>query len=60
MNLFLIIILIILIGEYILGLVVDTLNVKHVQTDLPEAFSGYYDGEKYGKIPTVPQRKHPI
>ena len=49
MNLFLIIILIILIGEYILGLVVDTLNVKHVQTDLPEAFSGYYDGEKYGK-----------
>jgi STE24 endopeptidase len=49
MNLFLIIILIILIGEYILGLVVDTLNVKHVQTDLPEAFSGYYDGEKYRK-----------
>jgi STE24 endopeptidase len=49
MNLFLIIILIILIGDYILGLVVDTLNVKHVQTDLPEAFSGYYDGEKYRK-----------
>ena len=49
MNLFLIIILIILIGDYILGLVVDSLNVKHLKTDLPEAFSGYYDGEKYKK-----------
>ena len=49
MNLFLIIILIILLGDYILGLVVDTLNVKNLQTDLPEAFSGYYDAEKYKK-----------
>ncbi|MCP4579879.1 MAG: M48 family metallopeptidase [Deltaproteobacteria bacterium] len=49
MNLFLIIILIILIGDYVLGLVVDVLNVKHLQTDLPETFSGYYDGEKYRK-----------
>ena len=49
MNVFLIIILLILIGDYALGLVVDTLNVKHLKTDLPVAFSGYYDGEKYRK-----------
>ena len=49
MNVFLIIILFILIGDYALGLVVDTLNVKHLKTDLPGAFSGYYDGEKYSK-----------
>ena len=49
MNLFLIIILMILIGDYVLGLVVDVLNVKHLKTHLPEAFSGYYDGEKYRK-----------
>ena len=49
MNAFLIIILVILIGDYVLGLVVDSLNVKHLKTDLPEAFSGYYDGEKYRK-----------
>jgi STE24 endopeptidase len=49
MNAFLIIILFILIGDYALGLVVDALNVKHLKTDLPVAFSGYYDGEKYRK-----------
>ena len=49
MNAFLIIILVILIGDYVLGLVVDSLNVKHLKTDLPAAFSGYYDGEKYRK-----------
>ena len=49
MNVFLIIILFIIIGDYALGLVVDVLNVKHLKTDLPGAFSGYYDGEKYRK-----------
>jgi STE24 endopeptidase len=49
MNAFLIIILFILVGDYFLGLVVDVLNVKHLKTDLPGAFSGYYDGEKYRK-----------
>ena len=59
MNLFLIIILVILIGDYILGLVVDVLNVKHLQTDLPAAFSGYYDEEKYKKSPRNTSRKTP-
>ena len=49
MNLFLIIILVILVGDYLLGVVVDVLNVKHLKTDLPAAFSGYYDEEKYRK-----------
>ncbi len=49
MNTFLIIILVILVGDYVLGLVVDILNVKHLKTQLPEAFSGYYDAEKYKK-----------
>ena len=49
MNAFLIIILFILVGDYVLGLVVDVLNVKHLKTELPGAFSGYYDGEKYRK-----------
>jgi STE24 endopeptidase len=49
MNLFLVIILVILIGDYVLGLVVDVLNVKYLKTDLPAAFSGYYDEEKYRK-----------
>jgi len=46
---FLIIILAILIGEYLLNLIVDTKNVRHLRTDLPEEFSDYYDREKYRK-----------
>jgi len=49
MNTYLIIILSIIIVDYILDIVVDTLNVKHIKTDLPEEFEGYYDAEKYKK-----------
>ena len=49
MNFFLIIILAILIGTYLLDLIVDTLNVRHVNTNLPEEFKGYYDAKKYKK-----------
>ena len=49
MNIFLIIILGILIGDYLLGLTVDTLNARHLKTDLPEEFDGYYDQAKYKK-----------
>jgi len=49
MNYFLIIILSVLIGTYLLDLVVDTLNVRHVKTDLPEEFRDCYDAEKYKK-----------
>jgi STE24 endopeptidase len=49
MNFFLIIILVILIGNYLLDIIVETLNVRYVKTDLPEEFEGYYDAEKYKK-----------
>jgi STE24 endopeptidase len=48
-NYFLVIILAILIGTYVLDLIVDTLNVRHAKTDLPEEFKGFYDSEKYKK-----------
>jgi len=49
MNLYLILILAILIGSYLLDLIVDTLNLKHMKTDLPEEFQGHYDPAKYEK-----------
>lgn len=49
MNFFLVIVLAILVGNYLLDLIVETLNVRHVRTDLPEEFEGYYDAEKYKK-----------
>lgn len=58
MNYFLVIILVILVGSYVLDVIVDILNVRHAKTDLPEEFEGYYDAETYkksqeylGKIP---------
>ena len=47
MNYFLVIILAILIGTYLLDLIVDTLNVKHAKTNLPKEFEGYYNADKY-------------
>ncbi|MBW1779714.1 MAG: M48 family metallopeptidase [Deltaproteobacteria bacterium] len=49
MNLFLIVILAILIGDYLLNLIVDAQNIRHLNTELPEEFAGYYDREKYKK-----------
>jgi STE24 endopeptidase len=46
-NFFLILILIIILGDYILDIVVETLNVRHISTDLPDEFAGYYDAQKY-------------
>jgi len=49
MNYFLIIILAVLIGTYLLDLVVDTLNTRHLKTELPEEFRDCYDADKYKK-----------
>ncbi len=49
MNLFFVLIIAILIGTYLLDLIVDTINVRHVKTDLPAEFEGFYDAEKYKK-----------
>jgi len=46
-NIFLILILIIIVGNYILDIVVETLNVRHLSTELPDEFVGYYDAQKY-------------
>ena len=43
MNYFLIIILAVIIGNYLLELAVEILNVRHLSTELPGEFDGYYD-----------------
>ncbi|MBU2063759.1 MAG: M48 family metallopeptidase [Candidatus Omnitrophica bacterium] len=47
MNIYLIIILVILIGKYILNTAVEILNIKHTGYVLPAEFEGYYDARKY-------------
>jgi STE24 endopeptidase len=47
MNSYLIVILLILVIRYLLDLVSDWLNVRHLSTELPAEFKGYYDDEKY-------------
>ena len=49
MNIYLIIILAILVGQYLLGLTSDLLNVSNIQEELPEEFKDVYDKEKYKK-----------
>ena len=49
MNIYLAIILTILIGEYILDLIVENLNVRSASSVLPMEFEGYYDAEEYKK-----------
>ena len=49
MNIYLAVILLIIAGDFILGLVVDSLNMKHLSTTLPEEFEGWYDAERYRK-----------
>jgi STE24 endopeptidase len=49
MNTYLILILIILIGTYLLDLIVDIVNARHVSTELPQEFKGIYDEAKYKK-----------
>ena len=47
MNFFLVIILAILITTYLLDLIIDILNVRHVKTKLPGEFKGFIDPKKY-------------
>lgn len=49
MNTYLIVILAILIGNYILDLIVEFLNVKSIKKELPGEFEGFYDAAKYKK-----------
>lgn len=47
MNIFGVIILAALLLDYVLNLVADTLNLKHLKKELPEEFSDVYDKEEY-------------
>ncbi len=49
MNIYLVVILAILIGNYILNLIVELLNLKALKSELPKEFEGYYDVDKYKK-----------
>ena len=39
----------ILVGNYILSLVVDILNVRALKLELPGEFQNYYDPQRYSK-----------
>ncbi|UCB57138.1 MAG: M48 family peptidase, partial [Candidatus Omnitrophota bacterium] len=49
MNIYLSIILIILISDYLLELFVESLNVRRASNILPREFDSYYDADKYKK-----------
>ncbi len=49
MNGYLIFILALLIFNWLLSLIVETLNVRNVSTKIPEEFDEIYDDEKYAK-----------
>ena len=49
MNVYLIIIISVIVGNYLLDIAVETLNVRHAKTALPEEYEGYYDPEEYKK-----------
>jgi STE24 endopeptidase len=49
MNGYLIFILALLVFNWLLSLIVETLNVRNVSTEIPAEFQGIYDVEKYAK-----------
>ena len=49
MNIYFIVIISVLIFDYLLSLVVDFLNIKSLDPNLPEEFSDTFDKEKYIK-----------
>ena len=49
MNIYLIIILTAILGEFFLRTVARVLNLKALDPNLPQEFQGYYETDKYGK-----------
>lgn len=43
MNIYLIVISIILVGEYLIGVVTERLNLQRLSPEVLESFKGYYD-----------------
>lgn len=48
-NVYFVVIIAILIGNYLLDMIVNLLNVRHANVHLPREFVGCYDAEKYRK-----------
>jgi STE24 endopeptidase len=48
-NIYLIIILIIFLGTYLLHIISDVLNLQNISHELPDEFIGFYDSAKYKK-----------
>ncbi len=49
MNIYLVVILAIIIGNYILDLIIELLNIRSIREELPREFEGFYDLAKYKK-----------
>jgi len=49
MNPYLLFVLFVLAGSFVLNLVVEGLNLRCLGTALPEELAGFYDGEKYAR-----------
>ncbi|VGO14595.1 Protease HtpX [Pontiella desulfatans] len=49
MNSYLIFILALMAFNWLLSLIVETLNIRNVTTEIPDEFHGIYDDEKYAK-----------
>lgn len=49
MNPYLVFIITFIIITYILELIVEWLNLKHISPDLPDEFNNYYDNDRYKK-----------
>ena len=49
MNGYLVFILVLLVFNWLLSLIVETLNVRNVTTEIPEEFKGIYDDAKYAQ-----------
>ena len=46
-NGYFIVVMALLVGHYLLETVADWLNLRHVSSELPAEFEGFYDAEKY-------------
>lgn len=49
LNAYLIVILSVIVVSYLLNLIVEVLNIKHLTPTIPAEFEGFYDAEKYAR-----------
>ncbi len=49
MNIYLVLIFLILVGEYVLDFITERLNIQRLTPEVPGPFKGVYDGGKYAK-----------